>query len=134
MSIVGTDPESRWGLLADPGDRLGRVDSLAIITQRFEPGRGTALHAHDVDEALTILEGLAEVRIGDDRQEVGAGVISFVPAGVPHAITSVGDGPLAIHAAFPATSVEIRTLDPDAPANVVSRARLDLRSGELVPF
>jgi quercetin dioxygenase-like cupin family protein len=132
MSIVGTDPDSRWGLLVDPAGDGPRVDSLGIITQRFAPGGGTTLHAHDVDEALTVLDGEADARLGEERRRVGPGAVVFIPAGTPHSIHAAGDGPLSIHAVFPAQAIEIVTLVPGDPATVGRRSRLDLRTGGFV--
>jgi quercetin dioxygenase-like cupin family protein len=110
---------------ADPGNDHGRVESLGIVTQEIAPGDVIGPHLHDLDEAITILEGSARVRLGDDEQVVRAGAVAFVPAGVPHSTSNPGPGTLRIHAVFAGTSVEIRSAD-----DAGSTARLDLRTGD----
>ncbi len=60
-------PDTRWGLLVDPGDTNGRVDSLAIIREVIAVGDRIPLHTHDVDEVTTILDGVADARLYDLR-------------------------------------------------------------------
>ncbi len=126
-------PNTKWGLLVDPGDANGRVDSLAIIREAVAVGDGIPLHTHDVDEVITILDGLADARLGDERRRVGPDTVIFVPAGTPHATTNAGDEPLEIQAVFPATTIEIAMLErnpaPGTEGNAPRRSRYDLRSG-----
>ncbi len=122
-----------WGLKVDPGDENGRVDSLAIIAEEIAPGDAIPLHTHEVDEAITILSGHAETRLGEERRRVGAGTVIFIPAGTPHGTANAGDEPLQIHAVFPATSIEIVMLErnpaPGTEADTPRRNRHDLRTG-----
>jgi hypothetical protein len=46
---------------------------------RFE---AIPLHTHTVDEVVIVDEGVGEAQLGDDREEVSAGSVVFVPAGV----------------------------------------------------
>ena len=129
-------PNSSWGLRVDPGDVHGRVETLAIITESIAPGDRIPLHTHDVDEAITVLEGTAETRLGGETRRVGAGAVIFIPAGVPHGTTNAGVDPLRIHAVFPATSIEIAMLErnpaPGTESDAPRRSRYDLRTGEFV--
>jgi quercetin dioxygenase-like cupin family protein len=129
-------PASRWGLKVDPGDDQGRVETLAIITEEIAPGDRIPLHTHDVDEAITILDGTAQTRLGKVTRRVGPETVIFVPAGVPHGIANAAAGPLQIHAALPATTIEIAMLErnpaPGTEADPPRRSRYDLRTGEFV--
>jgi quercetin dioxygenase-like cupin family protein len=131
-------PNTSWGLIVDPGDEDGRVESLAIIHESIAVGDRIPLHTHDVDEAITILDGEAEARLGDDLRRVGAGTVIFVPAGVPHGTANAGDGPLDIHAVFPATTIEIAMLErnpaPGTEGDAPRRSRYDLRTGDFEPI
>ena len=84
-------PNTSWSLIVDPGDSNGRVDSLAIIREAIAAGDRIPLHTHDVDEAITIIDGEAEARLGDDRRRVGPGTTIFIPAGTPHGAANIGD-------------------------------------------
>lgn len=127
-------PDTRWALLVDPGDAHGRVASLAIIREEIAVGDRIPLHTHDVDEAITILDGEAETRLGDDRRRVGAGAVIFVPAGTPHGTTNAGRSLLHIQAVFPATSIEIAMLErnpaPGTERDAPRRSRYDLQTGD----
>lgn len=109
---------------ADPGDRHGTVESLGIVFGSVAPGKRIGPHRHDVDEAVTVLEGHAHVELGSDRHEVAAGGVVFVPARVPHTIHNRGEGPLRLHTVFAATAVEIADLEGDPPRC----GRYDLRT------
>jgi quercetin dioxygenase-like cupin family protein len=127
-------PNTSWSLIVDPGDANGRVTSLAIIREAIAAGDRIPLHTHDVDEAITVMGGVAEARLGDERRRVGPGTTIFVPAGAPHGTVNVGDAPVQIHAVFPATTIEIAMLErnpaPGTQADAPRRSRYDLRTGE----
>lgn len=128
-------PNTMWGFLTDPGDEHGRVDRLAIIHEAIAVGDAIPLHTHDVDEAITILAGAGDARLGDGRQRVEPGAVIFIPAGVPHGTINTGDVPLEIHAAFPATTIEIAMLErnpaPGTERDEPRRSRYDLRTGDV---
>lgn len=129
-------PASRWGLRVDPGDERGRVEHLAIITEAIAPGDRIPLHTHDVDEAITILDGAADARLGDETRRVGNGTVVFIPAGVAHGTANAGPRPLLIQAVFPATTIEIAMLErnpaPGTESDAPRRTRYDLRTGAFV--
>ena len=127
-------PNTSWSLIVDPGDSNGRVDSLAIIRESIATGDRIPLHTHDVDEAITIIEGEAEARLGDDRRRVGPGTTIFIPAGTPHGAANIGATAVQIHAAFAATTIEIAMLErnpaPGTEGDAPRRSRYDLATGE----
>lgn len=127
-------PATRWGLLVDPGDGNGRVDSLAIIREAIAVGDRIPLHTHDVDEAITILDGVADARLGDESRRIGRDAVVFIPAGTPHGTANAGTTPVEILAVFPATSIEIAMLErnpaPGTESEAPRRSRYDLRTGE----
>lgn len=73
-----------------PGSRLttGETD--------FAPGTALPLHHHNVEEQVLVLEGDADVEIGDRRVTLGPGDASWAPAGVLHRFANRGKGPLRI--------------------------------------
>jgi quercetin dioxygenase-like cupin family protein len=127
-------PESRWRLVVDPGDDRGRVDSLALLVEEMAVGDRIPLHTHDVDEAITILDGDAETRLGEERRRVGPGTVIFIPAGAPHGTANTGGRPLRIQAVFPALEIEINYLErnpaPGTERDASKRSRYDLRTGD----
>ena len=58
--------------------------SLTMGISTFEPGSVIPLHSHNVEEAITILEGEAVAIIDGTEYPVRAYDTTFVPPGVPH--------------------------------------------------
>ena len=131
-------PGSSWALVVDPGDLDGRVDSLAIIREAIGVGDRIPLHTHDVDEAITILEGAADARLGDARHRLGSGAVIFIPAGTPHGTGNAGQGALEILAVFPSTTIVITMLErnpaPGTEGDAPRSSRYDLRTGAVEPI
>ena len=63
----------------------------------FTPGTSIAQHTHNVEETVMILEGDAAVFIADQRYDLTAGDVTWVPSGVPHYFMNRGAGPMRIY-------------------------------------
>jgi mannose-6-phosphate isomerase-like protein (cupin superfamily) len=63
------------------------------------------MHSHNCDEQVTILEGEAEVEIGEQRHRVRPYDTTLVPANQPHRFVNVGRTPLAILWIYTAANV-----------------------------
>ncbi len=72
---------------------------------RFPAGANVALHWHNCDEQVTILEGEAEAEVAGERHRLGPYDTTLVPAGVPHRFINVGEAPLAILWVYTSTDV-----------------------------
>jgi quercetin dioxygenase-like cupin family protein len=55
-----------------------------------EPHKRIGRHVHSAKEVLLVLEGTAEVSVGDEQARLSAGAIALIPAGPPHEPLSVG--------------------------------------------
>ena len=76
---------------------LVRGESLFAGLNCFEPGQEHALHAHEGQEKLyVVLEGVGEVRVGDETESLEAGDAAFAPSGVVHSIRNPGPGRLVV--------------------------------------
>jgi quercetin dioxygenase-like cupin family protein len=84
---------SRIQAVADP---TGAVAGLALHNQECDPGVGAASHTHDFEEVITVVEGTAEVWLGEERQIIGPGTTVFIPAGVVHGFVNAGTGLLKL--------------------------------------
>jgi mannose-6-phosphate isomerase-like protein (cupin superfamily) len=62
---------------------------LCIFDQYCEPGLGAPTHLHAVEEMLTVMDGRAEIWVGDERTVVGAGHSVLIPAGKKHGFRNV---------------------------------------------
>lgn len=126
-------PNTFWALLVDPGDDNGRVDDLAVISERIAAGDRIPLHVHRVNEVI-LAHGAGRFTLGDEARAVDDGAVIFIPAGVPHGFHNDGDRPLSLQAVFPTTKVWIRTLERNpAPGTEGDRpqagATYDFRTG-----
>jgi len=63
----------------------------------FEPGQEHAAHAHaGQDKLYIVLEGDAEIQVGDEKQLVSAGGGAFAGAGVLHSVRKRGEQRLVV--------------------------------------
>jgi quercetin dioxygenase-like cupin family protein len=63
----------------------------------FEPGQEQTPHAHaGSDKIYFVLEGAADVRIGDETRRLDPGGIAHAPPGVAHGVANPGPGRLAV--------------------------------------
>ncbi len=65
----------------------------------FEPGQEHALHSHaGQDKLYVVIEGIAEIQVGDQRETVTAGGAAFASDGVPHSVKNPGPDNLIVMA------------------------------------
>ena len=69
---------------------------LCIFEQWCEVGHGAPTHLHAVEEVLHVLDGQAEVWIGDARATLTGGQLVIVPAGRKHGFSNTGTSTLHI--------------------------------------
>jgi quercetin dioxygenase-like cupin family protein len=82
--------------------KMGKVDiargeSLFVGLNCFEPGQQHSAHTHaGQDKLYVVLEGEAEIQVGDETELVSAGAAAFAAAGVLHSIRNTGLGRLVV--------------------------------------
>jgi quercetin dioxygenase-like cupin family protein len=69
---------------------------LCSFEQWCDPGKGAPTHYHPVEEVLTVLQGVAEVWIEDQRSPLLAGQSVIVPPGRKHGFRNTGNETLHI--------------------------------------
>lgn len=75
----------------------GKVVSLTCVQNSavsmtlfaFDQGEGISAHSAPGDALVYILDGTAQVRIGEDEAVLNAGDMVVMPANVPHALDAV---------------------------------------------
>ena len=75
---------------------LGPADGMPnFALRRFSMGAGGGMprHTNSVEHEQYVLGGHARIAIGDDEYEVNPSDVVFIPAGVPHWYTTIGDEP-----------------------------------------
>ena len=85
---------------------------LAVFEQVCAQGVGAPSHLHAVEEVLRIIEGEAEVFVGDERTTLQAGDAVTIPAGVVHGFTNSGAVPLRVLAILASPVFEAHYTDP----------------------
>lgn len=67
--------------------------SLGYVT--LEPNGGQVpWHNQDQEEIYFVLEGRGEMCLGEERQILQSGQVVYIPPGVFHQMTNIGDSPL----------------------------------------
>ena len=84
--------------------------STAVVYFEIEPGYRLGTHTDSAEEILLILEGEAEVTLGDERGQVSAGEMALVPAMVPHGMRNVGEERVRVVGFF-SSNVVVSTFD-----------------------
>lgn len=69
---------------------------ISYFSVENRPGEGPGLHWHPYSETWVVLEGTAQITIGDDTFVAEAGDTATGPAFVPHCFVNVGEGILRI--------------------------------------
>jgi putative monooxygenase len=72
---------------------------------RFEPGAKIAMHYHNCDESVVIVEGEAVAEVDGQRHPMKQFDTTFVPAGVPHRFVNESEKPMAILWTYAASEV-----------------------------
>ena len=84
--------------------------STAVVYFEIEPGHRLGTHTDSAEEILLILEGEAEVSLGDERGELSAGGMALVPAMEPHGLRNAGEETARV-AGFFSSNVVVSTFD-----------------------
>lgn len=63
-------------------------------TTTLPVGKSVALHHHNCDEQIVILQGRAEAEFDGARRPVGPMEVVYIPAGQVHCFHNVGDEPV----------------------------------------
>ena len=84
--------------------------STAVVYFEVEPGFRLGTHTDSAEEILLILEGEAEVSLGDENGRLSAGEMALVPAMVPHGLRNVGDDTVRVVGFF-SSNVVASTFD-----------------------
>jgi hypothetical protein len=79
------------GSISDRGARLPRAAAHAEPCWRRESDTG---HGQEQEEVYFIVEGTGEMCLGEERQTVTTGQAVYIPSGVFHQLTNIGDTPL----------------------------------------
>ncbi len=74
---------------------IGPSEGPNFAMRKFSiaPGGGMPMHTNAVEHEQLVLNGKADVVIGDQKFVAKKDDVVFIPAGVPHSYTTLGDEP-----------------------------------------
>jgi quercetin dioxygenase-like cupin family protein len=84
--------------------------NTAVVYFEIEPGHRLGTHTDSAEEILLVLDGTAEVSLGDEQGQISAGEMAVVPAMVPHGLRNVGDETVRVVGFF-SSNVLVATFD-----------------------
>ena len=90
---------------------LGAQD-LTTCLASFQPGTQLPMHTHPTGEAITLIEGTAQVMVENRVYQLKAFDCMWVPAGIPHGVKNNSDGKAVFHTSFPTGTVDRDFVDP----------------------
>ncbi len=91
-------------ILLQKGDVPG--DRLAVTWVDVAPGAGQRPHSHSAEQVYVIVRGRGRIEVGNEKQEVAAGDLIYIPSNAIHSIRNRSDETLTyISAATPAVDM-----------------------------
>ncbi len=91
-------------ILLQKGDVPG--DRLAVTWVDVAPGAGQRPHSHPAEQVYVIVRGRGRIEVGNEKQEVAAGDLIYIPSNAIHSIRNRSDETLSyISAATPAVDM-----------------------------
>jgi len=68
------------------------AETIALGYVRVESGNSTIVDIHDDEEEIyVILKGRAVLMVGEEKQEVGPGMVAYVPRNKKHNMTCISE-------------------------------------------
>ncbi len=68
---------------------IAQRDDLSITLFAFDQGEAISAHAASGDALVHVLDGSAEITIGEEKLMVKAGEVVVMPANIPHALEAI---------------------------------------------
>lgn len=77
----------------------------SVVYFEVAPGEHCGLHTHSAEEVAYLVEGTAELQLGDERVKAEAGALALIPTMVPHDVHNIGETPVKVVGFFAAAGV-----------------------------
>src|SRR5260221_1946747 len=111
-----------WKLLAEATD-----GAFFLFEDIMVKGKATPLHRHpEADEMTYLLEGEVIINVDGKETRVGAGGMTFVPKGVPHAFLVVSESARLLSLHSPATTSQAFYRGASEPATDDNAETVDI--------
>jgi quercetin dioxygenase-like cupin family protein len=85
--------------------------NFALRKFSMQKGGSMPLHTNTLEHEQYVLRGHARIGIGDQTYEVKAGYVVFIPEGIPHFYTNIGDEPFEFLCIVPNKEDKITIVD-----------------------
>ncbi len=72
-------------------EKVIQKDEVEVVLLPFAPGQGLKEHTTPVDVFFYVVEGTAEIQVGDEVQEVEEGNMVLSPKDIPHNVRNTSD-------------------------------------------
>jgi len=92
---------------------LSGARNLCIFEQRIAEACGAPSHVHSDEEVLTVIEGCADVWVGNERIRLAPNQSVLIPANTRHQFMNMGSGTLRVRAVLSAPYFETMYSDPE---------------------
>src|SRR5215212_3781972 len=79
--------------------------STQVVYVNVEPGMRLGRHSHNAEEILLILEGTMMLSMGGEQQQLSAGEVALIPAGMIHDQINVGSETVRCVAFFSSAAI-----------------------------
>lgn len=81
------------------------ASASSVVYFEVAPGEHCGRHTHSAEEIVYIVDGDAEIELGNERQRATAGSLAIVPTMAPHDVYNVGNKPVRVVGFFAAAGV-----------------------------
>ncbi len=72
-------------------EKVIQQEDVEVVILPFAPGQGLKEHTTPVDVFFYVIEGMAEIQVGEDVQEVEEGNIVLSPKDISHNVRNTSD-------------------------------------------
>ena len=107
--------------------------STAVVYFELDPGCRLGTHVDSTEELLLILEGTAEVTVGEEQGQASVGEIAVVPAMVPHGLRNDGEEKVRVVGFFSSSTVDSVFDSPMMPINQRLIGSPPLETDQILP-
>ena len=66
-------------------------EEVQVVLLPFTPGQGLEVHTTPVDVFFHVIEGTAEIQVGEETKEVKEGKIVLSPKDIPHNVMNASE-------------------------------------------
>lgn len=87
----------------------------SVVYFEVAPGDHCGRHTHSAEEIVYIVDGEAELEVGEERQRASGGTLAIVATMAPHDVRNVGNVPVRVVGFFASAGVITKFDDPFMP-------------------